>query len=68
MKRQFAFEPELFPCPTESEWEGEDGGTGPDYIRWVQASLNRILGLRLAVDGSATRSAASDHEESSGLV
>ena len=25
----------------------------PDYIRWVQQSLNRILGLQLAVDGDA---------------
>ena len=33
---------------------------GPDYIRWVQASLNRVLQINLAVDGIAgpqTRSA-----------
>ena len=49
-----------FPWPTESDWEGEVSRTGPDYIRWVQSSLNRVIGLRLAVDGivgPATRSA-----------
>jgi hypothetical protein len=33
------------------EWEGEVSRSSPDYIRWVQSSLNKILGLRLAVDG-----------------
>ena len=46
--------------PQESEWEREADRSSPDYIRWVQSSLNRAEGLRLAVDGilgPATRSA-----------
>lgn len=42
------------------EWEGEVNRTNRDYIRWVQASLNKVLGIRLAVDGvmgAQTRSA-----------
>lgn len=31
--------------------EGEVSRSSRDYVRWVQAGLNRILGLRLAVDG-----------------
>jgi peptidoglycan hydrolase-like protein with peptidoglycan-binding domain len=44
----------------EETWEGEVNRGSRDYIRWVQQSLNKILGLRLAVDGiigSQTRSA-----------
>jgi len=37
--------------PNEQEWESEVSRSSPDYIRWVQSSLNRILRLRLAVDG-----------------
>jgi len=36
---------------TEPAWEGEVDRSNPAYIRWVQRSLNQILGLRLAVDG-----------------
>jgi peptidoglycan hydrolase-like protein with peptidoglycan-binding domain len=37
----------------EAEWasEREASRSSPDYIRWVQAALNQILGMRLAVDG-----------------
>ena len=45
----------------ESEWEGEASRSSPDFIRWVQSSLNRVIGLRLAVDGilrPVTRSAS----------
>ena len=41
-------------------WEDEVSRHSPEYIRWVQGSLNRIMGLRLAVDGDLgpkTRSA-----------
>lgn len=31
--------------------QGEVSRKSSDYIRWVQESLNKILGLRLAVDG-----------------
>lgn len=46
--------------PNEQEWESEVSRSSPDYIRWVQSSLNKMLGLRLAVDGiigTMTRSA-----------
>lgn len=42
----------------------------PDYIRWVQSSLNKILGMRLAVDGDAraqTRSAIRSFQRRAGL-
>jgi peptidoglycan hydrolase-like protein with peptidoglycan-binding domain len=32
-------------------WEDEVDRGSRDYVRWVQRSLNRILGLRLAEDG-----------------
>ena len=42
----------------------------PAYIRWVQSSLNKILGLRLAVDGDArtqTRYAIRSFQQRAGL-
>ena len=35
---------------SDYEWEGEVSRTSPEYIRWVQQSLNQIMGLQLAVD------------------
>jgi hypothetical protein len=35
----------------EDEWLGEVNRRSRDYIRWVQRSLNRIIGSGLAVDG-----------------
>ena len=32
-------------------WQGEVNRSNSNYIRWVQSSLNKIMGLRLAVDG-----------------
>ncbi len=43
----------------------------PEYIRWVQTSLNQILGLRLAVDGiigPQTRSAIRTFQQRQGLT
>lgn len=43
----------------------------PAYIRWVQGALNRVLGLRLAVDGisgTQTRSAIRSFQQRQGLV
>lgn len=43
----------------------------PGYIRWVQQSLNKIMGLRLAVDGingPKTRSAIRDFQRKNGLT
>jgi zinc D-Ala-D-Ala carboxypeptidase len=45
--------------------------SSPDYIRWVQRSLNQILGLRLAVDGilgPQTRSAIRSFQSKYGLA
>jgi peptidoglycan hydrolase-like protein with peptidoglycan-binding domain len=54
-----------------SEWEGKVNRHSRDYIKWVQQSLNRILGLRLAIDGIAgtqTRSAIRSFQQRQGLV
>lgn len=54
----------------ETERDFELGRGSPDYIRWVQSSLNKILGLRLAVDGisgPATRSAVRTFQSRRGL-
>jgi peptidoglycan hydrolase-like protein with peptidoglycan-binding domain len=53
------------------EWEGEVNRSSGDYIRWVQQSLNRIMGLRLAVDGisgAQTRSAVRSFQQQRGLT
>ncbi|MBI2883598.1 MAG: peptidoglycan-binding protein, partial [Candidatus Methylomirabilis oxyfera] len=53
------------------EWEGEVNRSSKDYIRWVQRSLNQILGLRLAVDGimgPQTRSAIRSFQQKQGLA
>jgi phosphatidylserine/phosphatidylglycerophosphate/cardiolipin synthase-like enzyme len=50
-------------------WERESGGV--PYVRWVQDALNRILSLRLAVDGIAgpqTRSAIRTFQQRHGLT
>jgi phosphatidylserine/phosphatidylglycerophosphate/cardiolipin synthase-like enzyme/outer membrane protein OmpA-like peptidoglycan-associated protein len=52
-------------------WEGETLRTDSGYLRWVQASLNRVLGLRLAVDGiegPATRSAVRSFQQRRALA
>lgn len=41
------------------EHEQEVNRRSRDYIRWVQRALNRILGLRLAVDGISGRNTRS---------
>lgn len=50
---------------------GEVGGNGRDYIRWVQQSLNKALGLNLATDGimgPQTRSAIRSFQQRYGLA
>jgi peptidoglycan hydrolase-like protein with peptidoglycan-binding domain len=51
--------------------EGEVNRRSRDYIRWIQRSLNEILGLRLAVDGISgpqTRSAIRSFQQRQRLV
>lgn len=50
--------------------QGEVSRKSSDYIRWVQESLNHILGLKLAVDGDMgmqTRSAIRSFQKQQGL-
>jgi len=56
---------------TDLEWETEVSQSSPEYVRWVQRSLNAILGLRLAEDGSSgvrTRSAIRSFQKQYGLA
>lgn len=60
-----------FTWPDGMELEDEANRSDSGYIRWVQASLNRVLGLRLAVDGingPATRSAVRSFQQRNGLT
>lgn len=53
------------------EWESEVNRNSTDYIRWVQQSLNKIMGVKLAVDGSVgtqTRSAIRSFQQKQGLA
>ena len=64
---------ELLGFDTElaDEWAGEVSRRSSTYVRWVQSSLNQILGLRLAVDGllgAQTRSAVRDFQGRQGLA
>ena len=54
----------------EDEWASEIR-TDSDYVRWIQDSLNKILGLRLTVDGingTQTKSAVRSFQEKNGLT
>ncbi len=51
--------------------EAEVNRRSPEYARWIQQSLNRVLGLNLAVDGiigPATRSAIRSFQAQHGLA
>src|SRR5262249_13072865 len=51
-------------------WQGEVDRQSRDYIRWVQQSLNQLLGTRLSVDGLSgpqTRSALRRFQSRQGL-
>ena len=63
-------EPEPEP-PTDTEFEEEVNRFSPDYSRWIQSSLNKIMGLRLAVDGvigPQTRSGIRSFQQKYGLT
>ena len=67
MNRLLRFDPDL----EEFEWEGEVNRGSRQYAMWVQSSLNKIQGLRLAVDGKAgtqTRSAIRSFQQQRGLA
>jgi hypothetical protein len=56
---------------SDYEFEEEISRTSPDYIRWVQQSLNQVMGLQLAVDGvdgPKTRSAIRSFQQQRGLT
>ncbi|MGH8035051.1 MAG: peptidoglycan-binding domain-containing protein, partial [Lysobacterales bacterium] len=56
--------------PTLSAEPSEPSAEGSEHVRWVQDSLNRILGLRLPLDGimgPEVRSAVRSFQERQGL-
>jgi hypothetical protein len=69
----FSFKVEPFEFEAEhvsEEWQGEVSRSSRDYIKWVQRSLNQIMGLKLAVDGiigAQTRSAIRSFQQRQGL-
>jgi hypothetical protein len=79
MRHRYAYERQVFarsPEPDAFEaldpgWEGETNRRSPAYLRWVQQSLNKALGLRLVVDGKMgphTRSAIRQFQKRKGLT
>ena len=73
VSNRFNFQLESFNFPefeSDEAPENEINRHSPDYVRWVQRSLNQILGLRLAVDGiigRQTRSAVRSFQQERGL-
>jgi len=68
---ELELEEDGFESDFEEEWQGEVNRKSAEYIRWVQSSLNRIMGVRLAVDGiigSQTRSAIRSFQQQKGLT
>jgi hypothetical protein len=69
----FGLAPELealFRSENDGVWAAEIRTDGA-YVRWIQESLNKILGLRLTVDGikgTQTKSAIRSFQEKNGLV
>jgi outer membrane protein OmpA-like peptidoglycan-associated protein len=59
----------MFSREAPTAWQQESSGI--PYVRWIQESLNRVLGLRLTVDGNAgpaTRSAIRAFQQKQGLT
>jgi peptidoglycan hydrolase-like protein with peptidoglycan-binding domain len=69
---QLQIEPLEFDYAMDQEWEtGSPNRSSRDYIKWVQQSLNQIMGLHLAVDGisgTQTRSAVRSFQQKHGLA
>lgn len=83
MNDRLTFESEPFAESTELEsfetldmeapgpWESETNANSPQYVRWIQESLSKILGLQLRGDGimgQQTRSAIRSFQQKNGLV
>ena len=73
--RHSALAAPIYKLPTiqelEFEWESEIDRGSRDYIKWVQRSLNQLLGLNLAADGisgTMTRSAVRSFQTRYGLA
>ncbi|MBP1693334.1 MAG: phospholipase D/transphosphatidylase [Chloroflexi bacterium] len=57
--------------PVASSMEMETAGSDTAFVKWLQASLNKVLGLSLAVDGIAgtqTRNAIRQFQQLKGLL
>ena len=68
---EFSFEAEPFDGAEFEEWEDEAAWNSPQKVRWIQESLNKILGLRLKVDGimgPQTKSAIRRFQQKNGLI
>lgn len=68
---ELEFEADGFESDFAEEWEDEVNRASREYIRWLQSSLNRFLGLQLAVDGivgTHTRSAIRSFQQQKGLT
>jgi peptidoglycan hydrolase-like protein with peptidoglycan-binding domain len=66
-------QPEAFEFHNEFEYGGTGGGNrnNNEFVKWVQRSLNQILGLRLTEDGIAgpqTRSAIRSFQQKQGIT
>jgi peptidoglycan hydrolase-like protein with peptidoglycan-binding domain len=71
MRTHFTHEAEPFEAYTDFELEFEINRSSRDYIKWVQSSLNRIIGARLVVDGisgAQTRAAVQTFQRQRGLT
>jgi peptidoglycan hydrolase-like protein with peptidoglycan-binding domain len=74
MAHDFQFQIEPLKFDYEMAEAGETGTpdrSSRDYIKWVQQSLNQILGLKLSVDGirgAQTRSAIRSFQQKHGLA
>ena len=71
MRTHFTYEAEPLEAYTDFELEFEINRSSRDYIKWVQTSLNRIIGARLVVDGisgSQTREAVQTFQRQKGLT
>lgn len=68
---EFDEERDLIDLGLESDLLSEVDRRIPAYVRWIQSSLNKILGTRLAVDGiigPQTRSAVRSFQSLKGLL